>query len=53
MMIQLLSSDPNKLALSQADNHQDVELDKADGRNHEQVYRGDVRRMIGGRPPGF
>jgi hypothetical protein len=38
--------EPDKLAPSQADNDQDVELDKADGRNHEQIHGRDVRRMI-------
>jgi hypothetical protein len=23
------------------------------GQHREQIHRGDVRRMIGGRPPGF
>jgi len=38
--------DPDKLSPSQPDNHQNIELDKADGRNHEQIHRGDVRRMV-------
>jgi hypothetical protein len=39
-------TDPDKLAPSQPDNDQNVELDKADGRNHEQIHGRDVRRMV-------
>jgi hypothetical protein len=38
--------DPGKLSPSQPDNDQNVELDKADGRDHEQIHGGDVRRMV-------
>jgi len=38
--------DPDKLSPGQPDNDQDVELDKADGRNHEQIHGRDVRHMI-------
>ena len=38
--------DPNKLSPSQPDNDQDVEQVEADGRRHEQIHGGDVRRMV-------
>ena len=38
--------DPDKLAPNQPNDHQNIELNEADGRYHEQVYRGDVRRMV-------
>ena len=38
--------DQGKLAPSQADNHQNIELNEADGWNHEQIHRGDVWRMV-------
>src|SRR5262249_2704898 len=38
--------DPDKLSASQPDNDQNVELDKADGRDHEQIHGRDVRGMV-------
>jgi hypothetical protein len=38
--------DPHKLAPSQPDNDQNVELDKADGGYHEQIHGCDMRHMI-------
>src|SRR5215831_10761026 len=38
--------EPDKLSPSQLDNDQNVELDKADGRHHEQIHGRDMRRMI-------
>jgi hypothetical protein len=38
--------DPDQLPPSQSYDHQNVQLDKADGRNHKQIHRGDVRRMV-------
>jgi hypothetical protein len=38
--------DKGKLSPSQPDNDQNVELDKANGRNHEQIHGRDVRHMI-------
>jgi hypothetical protein len=38
--------DPDKLPPSQPDNHQNLELHKADGRNYKQIHRGDVRRVV-------
>src|SRR5262245_2619433 len=38
--------EPDKLPPSQPDNDQNVELDKADGRNHEQIHGRHMRRMI-------
>jgi hypothetical protein len=38
--------DPDKLSPNQPHNHQNVKLDEADGRNYEQIHRGDVRRMV-------
>ena len=38
--------DPHKLSPSQPDNDQNVELDKADGRDHEQIHGCNVRHMI-------
>jgi hypothetical protein len=46
--------DPNELTPSQPDDHQNIELNKADGRHHEQIHRGDLRRMIAQeRAPGL
>jgi hypothetical protein len=39
--------DPDKLAPSQPDNDQNVELDKADGRDHEQIHGGAAHRYAG------
>jgi hypothetical protein len=36
----------DKLAPSQPDSDQNVELDKANGRNYEQIHGRDVRQMI-------
>jgi hypothetical protein len=38
--------DPNKLPPSQSYDQQNVQLDKADGGNHKQIDRCDVRRMV-------
>jgi hypothetical protein len=38
--------DPNKLSPSQADKDQYLELDKADGWNHQQVHGSNVRHMV-------
>jgi hypothetical protein len=38
--------DQNQLAPSQSDNHQNIELNEADGRDHEQIHCRDLRGMI-------
>src|ERR1700730_4858770 len=38
--------DPDELSPSQADNDQYVELDKADGWNHQQIHGSNVRHMV-------
>ena len=38
--------EPDKLSSGQPDDDQNVEQIEANGRNHEQSHRGDVRRMV-------
>ena len=38
--------DPDKLAPSQPNDHQNVELNKADSRHHKQIHRCDLRSMV-------
>jgi hypothetical protein len=42
-----------QVAPSQPDNHQNIELNEADGWNHEQIHRGDVWRMVAQEPRHF
>jgi hypothetical protein len=38
--------DPDEFAPGQPDDHQNIKLNKADGRHHEQTHRGDLRRVV-------
>jgi hypothetical protein len=37
---------PDKLAPSQPNNNQNIQLNKADGWNHKQIHRRNLRRMV-------